>query len=950
MSERASERVSGRGPRVAIFTTLPDLEATPWWTVVSEMPGIEAIVVVRQVRSRRLMDVIRRLRRNVRKHGPLFVPYRVAVMLASLFSRPVVPRRASTPDGPPPFAVGLVESENIHEPGILEYLSRWKPDIGISIGAPVLKRPLFSIPTSGTLNVHLGKVPDFRGAPPGFWELWHGANEIGATIHWVDDGLDTGPVVGSASAPIYEHDTLERVESRAAELGRALLADALREVAAGRGEGSLQVGAGRTNRAPTIGQRFALWRRRSLRRIRVRVRDPLGLAKLVVAGVWLCAWRPLRDAIRTALGRHPVRVFTFHRVTSLCRDGMTISPEMFMRQIDFVRRHHTMVSLDRAVELLAPGQRLRRPVAALTFDDGYGSVGSVAAPLMRDRGLTGTCFVCTDFIGTERRFDHDASSAVRDSMKVMDWSELSALREAGWQVGAHTASHVRLSVVSRTALHDELRAPLSILREWSGSPHVAMAYPFGGPDDITTDGVLEAKEAGYSALVSNVAGENLPGDDPFSVRRVDIGGDHDPIMWKAAALGLDLGRWKRRMGREETPARASTAAPLVPAARRPLRVTHIVFDLDGGGMETLVAGMAERWHDEGIALSVITLSGRVGRVGEAVRPLVEQFHVPRLTPGVSMLSPSAVVRALRATGADVVHLHTGAWLKGAYAAALAGAHRVIYTEHGREHHDPPLARFQDRMASRLTDHVVTVSDRLRSYMVHAVGVRPDLTVTIPNGVDTNVFSPGTVSDALRASLRIPDNALVLGSIGRLEPVKGYERLVAAYAQLREVDFGRPLVLVIFGEGTDRPAIEREVERLGVGDGVRMPGWTSRPADGYRLFDLFAMTSRSEGMSVSLMEAMACGVCPVVTDVGSNADVMGAALRNHLVADDDMERFVEVARELLLSERRRREAAERARAHAELCHSFDRMIGDYERLYRGEPVTSDADLRPAVALI
>ncbi len=939
-----------RGPRVAIFTTIPDFELTPWWSVVSEIPNVSAILIVRQVSSQRFVDVLRRFRRNVRKHGLLFVPYRVAVLFASLLSRIVRPRSRPARRVVPPCTVESVESEHIHAPRILEHVSGWNPDLGISIGAPVLKRPLFGIPASGTLNVHLGEVPAFRGAPPGFWELWNDANEVGATIHWIDDGLDTGPVVAAGTAPIYDHDALAHVEARAAELGRGLLAAALRDVAAGRGQGSPQRGGGRTNRAPTIGQRFALWSRRALRRMHARAVDPLGVAKVGVALVWLGVWRPLRDLMRTALARHPVRVFTFHRVTDLCRDGMTVSPATFERQIDFVRRHHTVVGLDRAIQLLTPGQRLRHPVAAITFDDGYASVGRAADPLMRDRELSGTCFVCTDFVGTQRRFEHDASSVVRESMGVMDWSELGSLRQSGWQIGAHTASHARLSMAAGGALHDELSAPLAVLREWSGSPNVAMAYPFGGRDDITTDGVLAAKEAGYSALVSNFGGENFPGDDPFSVRRVDIGGDHEPVMWRAAALGLDLGRWKRRMRREEAPLCPVAAAPRIVPKGRALRVTHIVFDLDGGGMETLVAAMAQRWRDAGIALSVITLSGRVGRVGETVRPLVEQFHVPRQTPGVSMLSPNSVVRALRATAADVVHLHTGAWLKGAYAATLAGVRRVIYTEHGREHYDPPFARFQDRVASQLTDRVVAVSDRLRSYMVSTVGVRPDLTLTIPNGVDTGVFSPGASSGSLRASLCIPDDALVLGSVGRLEPVKGYSRLIAAYAQLRKMDFGRPLVLVIFGDGTDRAAIEGEVDRLGVRDGVRMPGWTERAADAYRLFDLFAMTSLSEGMSVSLMEAMACGVCPVVTDVGSNADVMGTALRGNLVANGDMNKFVDVVRDMLRSEQRRHEAGAAARAHAEQHHSFDRMIGDYERLYRGEAVASDADLQPAIALV
>jgi glycosyltransferase involved in cell wall biosynthesis len=475
-----------------------------------------------------------------------------------------------------------------------------------------------------------------------------------------------------------------------------------------------------------------------------------------------------------------------------------------------------------------------------------------------------------------------------------------------------------------------------------------LAYPFGGRDDITTDGVLAAKEAGYSALVSNFGGENVPGDDPFCTRRIDLGGDHDAVMWQAAALGLDLSKWKRRLGREERSPGSQPASSKRSAERRGIRVTHIVFDLDGGGMEALVAAMAARWHDADVRLSIVTLSGRIGRVGRTVQSLVEQFQVPRVTPGVSLISPSAIVRALRATRADVVHLHTGAWLKGAYAAALAGVGRVIYTEHGREHYDPLTARLQDKIALQLTDSVVAVSERLRTYMIREIGVRPSRAHTIPNGVDTAVFAPSAPRAPLRASLRIPDDALVLGSVGRLEPVKGYVRLVEVYARLRTMGIPRPLVLVLFGEGSDREAIEREAERLGVRDGIRMPGWTERAAEAHRLFDVFAMTSHSEGMSVSLMEAMACGVCPVVTDVGSNAEVVGDRLRSHVVAGNDIDAFASVVADLLRSDQRRHDAGRTARAHAVAHHSFDRMMEAYEKLYRGEPVPSEAVPHAAIA--
>ncbi len=375
---------------------------------------------------------------------------------------------------------------------------------------------------------------------------------------------------------------------------------------------------------------------------------------------------------------------------------------------------------------------------------------------------------------------------------------------------------------------------------------------------------------------------------------------------------------------------------------RPLRVTQIVFDLDGGGMETLVQSMADNWAGTDIEMSVITLSGRTGKQGESVRNRVDQFHVLELTRGLSMIAPTQLVRAIRAARPDVVHLHTGAWYKSALAARLAGVPRVVYTEHGREHYDPLLARLQDRVASRWTDAVVAVSRRLHNYMIHTVGVRADRVVTIPSGVDTTRFSPGPASAALRESLDIPDGALVLGSVGRLERVKAYERLVGAYAALRRRAPEMPLVLVLFGDGAERDTIAREADRLGVRDGVRLPGWTKSPVDGYRLLDVFAMTSRSEGMSVSLMEAMACGACPVVTNVGSNAEVLGETLARHVVPDDDADALLAALSALLESPTSRRVAGARAREAALARHGLTQMLDTYERLYRSEALVP---LRP-----
>jgi glycosyltransferase involved in cell wall biosynthesis len=375
----------------------------------------------------------------------------------------------------------------------------------------------------------------------------------------------------------------------------------------------------------------------------------------------------------------------------------------------------------------------------------------------------------------------------------------------------------------------------------------------------------------------------------------------------------------------------------------PIRVTHVVFDFNGGGLESLVAEMGARFRGSAIHVSLITLSGRIGRLGALTRDRFDHFEVLRPKPGLSMIWPAGVARAIRKTAPDVVHLHSGAWYKPARAARLAGVRRVIFTEHGREHDDPPLRQWLDRRAARYTDVVVAVSDRLARYLVNNVGIDADRVTTIHNGVDTALFAPGPASESLRQRLEIPDGAAVIGSVGRLEPVKAQERLLDAVSQVRD-RLGRPIVVVICGDGSRRDALLEHAAKLGIADQLRLPGWLDDPVQAYRLFDVFALPSRSEGQSLSLMEAMACGIPAVVTDVGANAEMLGPDFGAQVVPSEPGAALAEAIVATLTKAESSDEMGSKLRRRALDHYSLDRMVQQYELLYRGSsvPVVPAAD--------
>lgn len=365
-----------------------------------------------------------------------------------------------------------------------------------------------------------------------------------------------------------------------------------------------------------------------------------------------------------------------------------------------------------------------------------------------------------------------------------------------------------------------------------------------------------------------------------------------------------------------------------------MRVTHVVVDLDAGGLESVVHALAHQFAGTQVVMSVITLSGRVGRVGADTRPLVDQFHVLQPIRKLSVLYPSGLANCIRRTKPQIVHLHSGGWFRSAKAARMAGAQSVVYTEHGLPDPDTRLGRWLRRRAAKRTDVVVLVSDSLREHVVMTDGVAIDRVQVIENGIDTQRFCPGPAPQQLRSSLNIPPAAHVVGSLGRFEAVKAYEDLIRAFAALSHEGLqGVPTFLVLCGDGQERSKLRHLAVALGVEDRVRFPGWVDDPVSFYRLFDVFALTSLSEGMPMSLLEAMAAGALPVVTAVGACAEVVGPAFSQHVVQPRAIEAISQAITRTLLVGEQRNELVAQARARVIGNYSLERMASEYERIYR-----------------
>jgi glycosyltransferase involved in cell wall biosynthesis len=364
-----------------------------------------------------------------------------------------------------------------------------------------------------------------------------------------------------------------------------------------------------------------------------------------------------------------------------------------------------------------------------------------------------------------------------------------------------------------------------------------------------------------------------------------------------------------------------------------VRVTHVVHEFEGGGLETLVAAMARGMDPRRVSTSVISMSGSIGRLGAELESQLRDMVAIKPVPLVSLVAPVGLARAIRRTNAEVVHIHSGVWLKAALAARLARVRGVVFTEHGREHDDPAAAQWMDRRAAQMTDRVVAVSARLGRYLHEQVGITQAQLTTIENGIDTTRFSPGPPRSLTRAALGIPNNALVVGSVGRLEPVKAYDRVLRAVRHVVDSeDAHQPIYVLLCGDGSQREPLRELARSLGLESHVILPGWLPDPADAYRMMDVFVLPSISEGLSVSLLEAMSTGIAPLVTPVGANSDVLRDGLAQQVVPAEDIAHFGTALGELTGSTARRNTLATAARAAVVDRFSQTRMLESYMTLY------------------
>jgi glycosyltransferase involved in cell wall biosynthesis len=281
----------------------------------------------------------------------------------------------------------------------------------------------------------------------------------------------------------------------------------------------------------------------------------------------------------------------------------------------------------------------------------------------------------------------------------------------------------------------------------------------------------------------------------------------------------------------------------------------------------------------------------------------------------------------RAVAPDIVHTHNAVPLMyGVPAARLARVPKVVHTKHG-EFRYPAGALRLARAAGRLVDHFVAVSSETGAAATRAERPASARLTVIENGIPVDAFRPDpTAREAVRTELGIPQGALVVGSVGRLAPEKDYPLLVRVMAPL----LSEHVRLVLVGEGPARRAIEDAVAP----DARPFVVLTGARRDVPRLlsaFDVFASSSRTEGLPLAIPEAMTAGLPVVATAVGGVPGIVPREV-GVLVPHEDADGFRAALVRLLADTDARARMGRAGRAYALSRFAEGRMVEDYLSLY------------------
>lgn len=369
---------------------------------------------------------------------------------------------------------------------------------------------------------------------------------------------------------------------------------------------------------------------------------------------------------------------------------------------------------------------------------------------------------------------------------------------------------------------------------------------------------------------------------------------------------------------------------------RPL-VAHVVYRFDVGGLENGLVNLinympSDTYRHVVISLTEITdFRRRIGR--EDV-----QFFALEKAPGHSIWIYPQLFRLFRELRPVIVHSRNLAALEVVVPAWAAGVPVRIHGEHGRDVGDLDGSNRKYQWLRRcyrpFVTHYIALSRDLEHYLTSRVGILPRKVSQIYNGVDTLRFYQAETRQPIAGCPFSDPRCCLIGTVGRMQVVKNQTALAEAFIRVLKAfpQLGGSLRLVMIGNGPLRAQAQALLEQAGVAEWAWLPGERDDVPEILRGLDCFVLPSLAEGVSNTILEAMASALPVIATDVGGNGELVESGRTGQLVEPADIDAMAKKIAAYAIDPRRARVAGAAGRAVVERRFSLEAMTQSYQDLY------------------
>jgi len=366
-----------------------------------------------------------------------------------------------------------------------------------------------------------------------------------------------------------------------------------------------------------------------------------------------------------------------------------------------------------------------------------------------------------------------------------------------------------------------------------------------------------------------------------------------------------------------------------------IKVLHVTLAMEVGGIENLILNIVKSINRQKFELSVACLDSG-GQLFREIQNLGCNGFILGRRPGLDMKLIIRLAKIFRRNGYHVIHTHNQAsHFYAGWASLLARTPVLVTTEHSRHYINSKYRRsLEKRTLALITDKWIMVSNELFNATVSVDKIQAKKVVVIHNGVDVEHFSEAKskgieYATRLRKELGIPNDAKIVIMVARLHPIKNHAVMLRAIAHANKIITNIHAILV--GDGELKQDLQVLSSRLGLSKNVHFLGFRQDIQNLLAISDVFILCSKSEGLPLSLIEAMAAKIPVIITNSANRAELVRHGV-NGIVVENSYLAIAEALCELFDGRLDYRRLVENAYKFVSTKYSLKSMVKKYELIY------------------